>query len=117
MNTLTTSLRALPNPALPRDLTAHVLARVEAIEQRPEPVSIDSGRSMWAIPVGSAVASAAVAVSVMSGDLPLFHAAPLSVGGIGVPSTVSAALSLLTGLALYALGLFAPLRHRGTLSP
>jgi anti-sigma factor RsiW len=111
MNTLTDRLRALPNPTLPRDFTASVLARVEAIERpRPSPVSRPT-RSIWAIALGSGLAAASIATSAMSGDA-LLRVAPLSVGGLGMASSGLGASWLLGGLALYAAGLFSPIRHR-----
>ena len=112
MNTLTSSLKALPHPALPRDLTSDILARIDATERpRPVPVSTSS-RSPWAVALGSALAAIAVVMSAASGDASLLRVTPLSIGGLGLPSSGVGAFSLLVGLALYAAGLFAPIRRR-----
>jgi hypothetical protein len=111
MNTLATTLKRLPNPALPRDLTADVLARIEGLEQpQPALASTAAPQSMWAFAAASVFAAAAIAVSVAYGNLPLFHVAPLS--GLGMPSSGVGGLSLLVGLALYALGLFVTVGER-----
>ena len=112
MDTLIESLRALPEPTLMRDLTADILLRVEAIERPPSTVSTVPEPSMWAIVFGPALAAAAITISVTSGDLPLFHVLPLSVGGLGVPTSGAAALSLLVGLALYVWSLFGTVGQR-----
>ena|SRR5688572_10830204 len=111
MNALSSSLRALPNPMLPRDLTVDVLARVEAAGRpRPVPVSTPS-RSPWAVALGSALAATAVAMSVATGDASLLRVTPPSIGSLGLPSSGLGAVTLLAGLTLYAAGLLAPIRR------
>lgn len=112
MDTLTRSLKALPSPALQRDLTAGVLARVETIAKpRPTPVSSIRSQAPWAIALGSALAAAAIAVSTWSGDASLLRVTPFGIGGLGLPSSGVGAVTLLVGLAVYAAGLFAPIRR------
>jgi hypothetical protein len=57
------------------------------------------------------MAAMAVAMSAASGDVSLLRVTPLSIGGLGLPSSGVGALSLLAGLGLYAAGLFAPIRR------
>jgi hypothetical protein len=110
MDPLTSRLKALAHPALPRDLTAGVLARVETIGQpRPAPVSIAPSPALWATASGSIVAAAGIAVSVASGDLPLLHVTPFSAWRL---ATTAGAVPLLVGLGLYLIGVFIPFGER-----
>jgi hypothetical protein len=112
---VTTSLRMLPHPALPRDFTADVLARAAAVEQARREVRATvsvpvASRSPWVPASATVLAAAAIAVSLASADVPLFRVAPFSGGGLGLPSTGAGMFLLLAGLALYAFGLLVPLR-------
>ena len=122
--TLHDRLRALPAPALPRDLTSDVLDRVEQLERRRlTPATEAQGmrrgwalRADWATAVLSALAAAALGVSITTGQLPLmsmsgvFRLGNLLTGPSDLPLFV-------TGLALYALGLFSSLRPDRRTSP
>jgi hypothetical protein len=115
--TLHDRLRALPAPALPRDLTSDVLTRVEQLERRRSAPATEAhgtrlfgpSRVEWATAVLLALAAAALGVSIMTGQLPLisisgaFRLGNLLTGPSDLPLFV-------TGLALYALGLFSSLR-------
>jgi hypothetical protein len=115
--TLNDRLRALPAPALPRDLTSAVLTRVEQFERRRSAPATEAhgtrllgpSRADWATAVLSALAAAALGVSITTGQLPLismlggFRLSNLRTGPSDLPLFV-------TGLALYALGLFSSLR-------
>ena len=116
--TLDDRLRALPAPALPRDLTSDVLTRVEQLERRRlTPATEAQGmrrwralRADWATAVLSALAAAALGVSITTGQLPLMSMS----GGFRLSTLLtgpSDLLLLVTGLALYALGLFSSLRR------
>ena len=112
-----TSLQMIPNPALPRDLTAGVLARAAAVEQarRAGPTTATVGvgvlsRSLWVPASATALAAAAVAAAIASSDVALLRVGPFSGGGLDMPSTGAGMFQLLAGLALYALGLLVPLR-------
>ena len=122
--TLHDRLRALPAPALPRDLTSDVLTRVEQLERRrstPAPEAlwtrrVGPSRAEWATAVLLALAAAALGVSIATGQLPLmsmsgvFRLGNLLTGPSNLPLFV-------TGLALYALGLFSSLRPDRRTSP
>ena len=115
---VTSSLRMIPNPAPSRDLTADVLARVAAVEQARRAVPATAAgtarvtsRALWVPASATVLAAAAVAASVASGDASLFRVAPFSGGGLDMPMTAAGMLQLVTGLALYALGLLVPLRR------
>jgi len=122
--TLDDRLRALPAPALPRDLTSDVLTRVEQLERRRlTPATEAQGmrragpsRAEWATAVLLALAAAALGVSIATGQLPLmsmsgvFRLGNLLTGPSDLPLFV-------TGLALYALGLFSSLRPDRRTSP
>ena len=122
--TLHDRLRALPAPALPRDLTSDVLTRVEQLERRRStPATGAHGmrrwgplRAEWATAVLLALAAAALGVSIATGQLPLmsmsgvFRLGNLLTGPSDLPLFV-------TGLALYALGLFSSLRPDRRTSP
>ena len=106
------SLAALPHPAPTYDMTKSVLARIERIEQvRPaaaiaptaEPGMLSSLRDWpaWAMAFGAVAAALAQAKD-----------AGTTVGLLSMPSTITWALPLTAGLALYAAGLFAPLHRR-----
>ena len=108
------SLAALPHPAPANDMSISVLARIERIEQarpvaaivpEPEPAMLSSLRDWqaWAMALGAVVAAFAQAKDVGP-----------TVGHLPMPSTITWALSLTAGLALYTAGLFAPLRRRAT---
>jgi len=116
--TLDDRIRALPAPALPRDLTSDVLTRVEQLERRRlTPATEAQGmrrwralRADWATAVLSALAAAALGVSITTGQLPLMSMS----GGFRLSTLLtgpSDLLLLVTGLALYALGLFSSLRR------
>jgi hypothetical protein len=117
---MTDRLRALPRPALPRDLTAGVLAHTAAIEgaraARPAPVFEAKRRvvmpdvSGWAMVAGAVVATVAITASgdVAPGDIvSLDRVAVRSV--VAIPAMTPGLLTLAAGLALYAFGLFASL--------
>jgi len=122
--TLHDRLRALPAPALPRDLTADVLSRVEQLERRRSTPATQShgmrlwgpSRAAWTTAVLLALAAAALGVSIATGQLPLmsmsgvFRLGNLLTGPSNLPLFV-------TGLALYALGLFSSLRPDRRTSP
>ena len=122
--TLHDRLRSLPAPALPRDLTSDVLSRVEQLERRrsaPAPEAqgmrrAGPSRAEWATAVLLALAAAALGVSIATGQLPLmsmsgvFRLGNLLTGPSDLPLFV-------TGLALYALGLFSSLRPDRRTSP
>ena len=121
--TLHDRLRALPAPALPRDLTSDVLTRVEQLERRRLTPATEAGmrragpsRAEWATAVLLALAAAALGVSIATGQLPLmsmsgvFRLGNLLTGPSDLPLFV-------TGLALYALGLFSSLRPDRRTSP
>ena len=122
--TLDDRLRALPAPALPRDLTSDVLTRVEQLERlRSAPATQSHGmrlwgpsRAAWTTAVLLALAAAALGVSIATGQLPLmsmsgvFRLGNLLTGPSDLPLFV-------TGLALYALGLFSSLRPDRRTSP
>ena len=110
---VSTNLKALPQPELPRDFALDVLARVEAIEQ-PEarPVSVVSSRSMWLGALATVVAAALVVAALGVADVRQFRVAPLSGGGVRMSLMGSGTLQLLTGLALYVVGLLVPLPSR-----
>ena len=114
--TLNDRLRALPVPALPRDLTSDVLNRVEQLERRRStPATEAHGRRLWGpsrawvTAVLSVLAAAALGVSITTGQLPLISMS----GGFCLGNLLtgpSDRLLFVTGLALYALGLFSSLR-------
>ena len=110
-------LRALPAPALPRDLTSDVLSRVEQLERRRSAPATQAhgtrrlgpSRAAWAPAVLLALAAAALGVSITTGQLPLISLS----GGFRLGSLLTGRSDLplfVTGLALYALGLFSSLR-------
>jgi len=115
--TLDDRLRALPTPALARDLTADVLNRIEQLERRrPAPAPEAPGRRLWgasraewATAVLAIMAAVALGVSITTGQLPL-----MSMSGVfrlgNLLTGPSDRLLFVTGLALYALGLFSSLR-------
>jgi len=122
--TLDDRLRALPAPALPRDLTSDVLNRVEQLERRrsaPAPEAqgmrrVGPSRAEWATAVLLALAAAALGASIATGQLPLISMS----GGFrlgNLPTRVSDLPLFVTGLALYALGLFSSLRPDRRTSP
>ena len=122
--TLDDRLRALPAPALPRDLTSDVLSRVEQLERRRSaPATEAQGmrrwgrlRAEWATAVLLALAAAALGASIATGQLPLISMS----GGFrlgNLPTRVSDLPLFVTGLALYALGLFSSLRPDRRTSP
>ena len=118
---VTAGLRMIPNPALPRDLTADVLVRAAAVEQawRAMPATGTvtapmTSRALWVPASATALAAAVVAASIASGDVPLFRMAPLSGGGLDMPQTGAGIIQLVTGLALYAFGLLLPLNRNLT---
>lgn len=95
---LTTDLAALPQPAPPPDLAAAVLARVARIEQlhATSDAREAANWSPWATALGTLVAAIAIVVSMQPGD--------------GTPIPI--ALIVPASLALYVVGLFAPLREK-----
>jgi hypothetical protein len=111
------NLRTIPNPAPARDLTTDVLARVSSVEQAPSTTPAitavagpATSRALWVPISATALAAATVAASIASGDVSLFRVAPFSGGGPQMPPTGAGMVQLVTGLALYAFGLLAPLR-------
>jgi hypothetical protein len=113
---VTTRLRTLPNPALPRDLTKDILARAAAVDlaRRAVPVTATAGvtaasRALWVPASVTALTAAAVVSSLASAGLPLFRVTPFS--GLEMPSTGGGMFQLLAGLALYAFGLLVPVRR------
>ena len=122
--TMNDRLRALPAPTLPRDLTSDVLNRVEQLERRRSAPATQShgmrlwgpSRAAWTTAVLLALAAAALGVSIATGQLPLmsmsgvFRLGNLLTGPSDLPLFV-------TGLALYALGLFSSLRPDRRTSP
>lgn len=115
---VTSRLRMIPNPAPARDLAADVLARVAAVEQArravPARATVSApgkSRALWVPASATALAAAAVATSIASGDASLLRVAPFSGGGLDMPPTAAGMLQLVTGLALYAFGLLVPLRR------
>jgi hypothetical protein len=115
-------LRMIPSPASSRDFTADVLARAGAMEQAnrelpaaaPVTASVTT-RALWIPASATALAGAAVAAALASGDVSLLRVAPLSGGGVDMPTTGAGILQLVTGLALYAVGLLVPLRSQPAL--
>ena len=116
--TLHDRLRALPAPALPRDLTSDVLTRVEQLERRRSTPATEAHgmrrwgplRAEWATAALLALAAAALGVSITTGHLPLISMS----GGFRLSTLLtgpSDLLLLVTGLVLYALGLFSSLRR------
>lgn len=108
---VSTSLKALPHPTLPRDFALDVLARVEAID-RPEvrPVSVVSWRSTWIGALATVAAAALVVASLGLADVPQFRVVPFSGGAVRMSLMGIGALQVLAGLALYIVGLLAPVR-------
>jgi hypothetical protein len=102
-------LRDLPQPALPPDFTAALMARIARIEPS------DDGRARAQRRANDAASMAPLAAGVLivlyallaSGSRPGFHSAAARV----VPTTASAALALTVGLTLYVIGLFGPIRR------
>jgi hypothetical protein len=115
--TLNDRLRALPAPALPRDLTSDVLNRVEQLERRRSAPATQAhgmrlwggSRAEWATAVLLALAAAALGVSATTGQLPLISMSGMFRLG-NLLTWPSDLLLFVTGLALYALGLFSSLR-------
>ena len=114
---VTTRLRMIPKPALPRDLTKDVLARAAAVDQAARAARVTAtvgvtaaSRALWVPASATALAAAAVISAIASADMPLFRATPFS--GLEMPSTGAGMFQLLAGLALYALGLIVPVRRR-----
>ena len=108
---VTTRLKALPHPDLPRDLTLDVLARVEAIEQSAAAeVSVTPARTMWLAPLATVLAAAMVTALLGFADSLPFRLVPFSGGSLRTSLMWRGTLQLLAGLALYVVGLLAPLR-------
>ena len=113
---VTSHLRTIPNPTLPRDLTKDVLARAATVDQarREAPVAATAAvaaasRALW-VPASVTALTAAVVVSfIASADMPLLRVMPFS--GLKMPSTGGGMFQLLAGLALYAFGLLVPVRR------
>ena len=115
---VTSRLRMIPNPAPARDLTADVLARAAVVEEARRAVPATAARTarvtsraLWVPASATALAAAAVATSIASGDVSLLRVAPFSGGGLDMPPTAAGMLQLVTGLALYAFGLLLPLNR------
>jgi hypothetical protein len=121
---LTAGLAALPHPAPARDLTASVLARIAEIEPArtahaaatiPEATVPSMTRTWpaWATALGGIGAGVAIVLWT-----PLSGVAPMDIAWLRprgmTPNLVAtpAALILAGGLALYVVGLFAPLDRR-----
>jgi hypothetical protein len=120
--TIDTALAALPQPAVPRDLAAGILARIARIDE-PAPASVRAASasrvsSFRGYPSLAAVAAGAVlAIGVLaSGPSPIevqsLGFARTSMGLVVMPVTIAGAMGVAGGLALYALGLFMPLAVR-----
>lgn len=120
---MTDRLRALPRPALPRDLTAGVLAHTAAIEgaRAARRASVFESKrrvvmpdpSGWATVAGAVVATVAIIASGEIGPrgiVSLDRVALRSV--VDMPAMTPGIFTLAAGLALYAFGLFASLSTR-----
>jgi hypothetical protein len=126
---LSMRLAALAQPAVPRDLTGIVMARIARIEDA------DAEDGSVAAPTGELrersaargwpAAAAAAAVVGLAAGLALVvsgYGAPINIvspldgglteGLVSMPATASAAAILTVGVVLYTAGLFAPLRVR-----
>lgn len=115
---LSTALSALPQLAAPPDLAAAVLARIargEAVQLAPAP-SVTPEWSPWVTTLGGLGAGLAIVLSVLGGEV-----VPIAItsgfGGLtgvlsAMPVTTTWAPALAVSLALYAAGLFSPVRGR-----
>lgn len=105
------SLKALPQPELPRDFALDVLARVEAID-RPEVrhASVVSSRSIWVSALATGVAAVLIVAALGFADVRQLRMAPFSGGGVRMSLMGNGTLQLLAGLTLYVAGLLAPVR-------
>ena len=124
---LTMDLAALPQVAASPELTAAILARIARAEQRqPAPVSatmpairprfITRDWSAWATTLAGLAVGLVTILSVAHGGGVAMNIVSPRVGGmtgllVAMPSTTTDALVLVSGLVLYAAGLFAPLRE------
>lgn len=126
--TLQSELATLPQPEAPADLAGIVMAR---IAQLPEPdVAAATGKQLAASPVrrrdwtptvtaiGGLVAGLAMILTMPSGveGLGGFVTPRLSGDALAtMPATVPAALAIGSGLTLYIVGLFGPVRRENDL--
>jgi hypothetical protein len=119
---LTRGLVALPQPTVPPNMTANVLARIAALPVAPAeaPNEISTARRtfaaarsgpVWATAVGGLAASAALVVSVPppadggAVDAGAAAWASLGTGMVALPSMTAAGLGLAAALAIYGAGL------------
>ena len=85
---VSTTLKALPQPELPRDFAVDVLARVEAIDRPADRRVADvSSRSMWVGALATVVAVALVVTALGFADVRQFRVAPLTGGGVRMSLT------------------------------
>jgi hypothetical protein len=123
---LARGLSEWPSVAPPGDLAAVVMARIaRADEARAteagESMSVSrgerSGWAAWATALGGLAACAALVSSAAAGGAALIRVAGPGLGGVAGggaawPATLPEGLVLAAGLALYAVGLFAPVVAR-----
>jgi hypothetical protein len=114
---LTVELGALPEPTLPSDLAAVVLARVAQIDETVAAATSErqavSRRRDWSLWPGLAGLAAGLAMVLVSGETAV-NIIPLgmrwmSPGLAGIPDTTREALVLAAGIALFVAGLLVPL--------
>ena len=124
--TLTADLLALPQPIPPPDLAAAVLARIARIDGEGDRLESASraaemrlttrDRPMWAGLAGVAAGLALVLSTPLTESTTVVSALPAVRGITGnlvaMPSTTAGMLALAAGLALYAVGIFAPVRDQ-----
>jgi hypothetical protein len=114
---LTAQLRALAGPATP-DLSARVLARIEAAERErasmplvDERIADARGWPAWATAFGGLTTAAGMIWSMVESAAAIPGLTPRAGGMLtllAMPSTVTAACAIVYGLGLYLTGLFRP---------
>ena len=119
--TLTAGLVTLPQPAPPPDLAAAVLARIARIDDDAhavEPRSTTRDWQLWASLAGVAAGLALVFATPLTDSATMALPAVRGITGnlVAIPSTTTGVLALAAGLALYAAGIFAPVRDRSARS-
>jgi len=115
--TLTAGLVALPQPAPPPDLAAAVLARIARIDDdahAAEARSTTRDWHLWASLAGVAAGLVLVLATPLTDSATMVLPAVRGVTGnlVAMPSTTAGVLALAAGLALYAAGIFAPVRDQ-----
>ncbi len=117
---LTADLGALAQPIPPHDLTAAVLARIAQVDVVPATDAAMAETSVrsrdwsaWTALGGLAAGIAIVLFTRLGAAVPIDIAVPrvrgMTAGLVGMPTTMTAALLVASGLVLYVSGLFAPL--------